>query len=100
MFALSRLLAAIFALDSQPEESGRTAASVRAAREKRKLQAIQETSNEQAMMRIKETLLMRQEYNDYLSQDRLRVSSREKGGLLAPSQVILEEEDDSDDAFY
>jgi len=100
LFVLSRLLSAIFTLDLPPEENGRTAASVRAARQKKKLQAIQEASNEQAMMRIKDTLLMRQEYNDYLSQDRLRVSSREKGGLLAPSQVILEEEDDSDDAFY
>lgn len=90
----------VFTLDTTPEESGRTAASVRAAREMKKLQNIQEAASEQARMRIEETLRMRHEYNDYLAQDRQRVPSREKGGLLAPSQVILEEEDDSDDAFY
>jgi hypothetical protein len=98
LYFLSTLLTAILSLNSPSDETGRTAASVRATRQKKRIEALQESSNAQARIRIEETLNMKREYESWLEKD--RKLGRGGAGLLARSQTILEEEDDSDDGFY
>jgi hypothetical protein len=83
-------------LQASPEHSGRTAASVRAAREKKRLEDAWKAStpfrsgHERA--RVEETS---KGHSEYIEKDRGKW--KEGQGLL--SQTILEEDDDSDDGF-
>jgi hypothetical protein len=92
----SSMLTTALNLQASPELSGRTAASVRAAREKKRLEDAWQAStpfrSNQARTRVEDTS---KDYSEYIEKDR---GKRKEGqGLL--SQTILEEEDDSEDGF-
>jgi hypothetical protein len=83
-------------LQVSPEQSGRTAASVRAAREKKRLEDAWQAStpirSNQARARVEDAS---KDYSEYIEKDR---GKRKEGqGLL--SQTILEEDDDSEDGY-
>ncbi len=90
------MLTTLFHLHPVPEEKGRTAASVRAARERKRLEDAWQSSTPvrgtQGSTRLDE---QSKDYAEYLDKDRGR--RREGQGLL--SQTILEEDDDSEDGF-
>jgi len=91
----SNIIISILDLHSKPQESGRTAASVRAAREKKLEEAWQTVTpagGNQGRARLGEAL--KKEYAEYLDKDGGK--KREGQGLL--SLTILEE-DDSEDGF-
>ena len=80
----SSILVSVFNLSPTPEETGRSAASVRAAREKKQLEQAWQSStikNES----WKAAPSMEKKYSEWLETDQ---------GLL--SQTILEEDDDSE----
>ena len=92
----SSLLTRVLDLRTSPQESGRTAASVRAARERKRLEDAWQAStpirSRQARRRMEDTS---KDYSEYVEKDR---GKRKEGqGLL--SQTILEEDDDSADRF-
>jgi hypothetical protein len=83
----------MFDLAAVPEETGRTAASVRAAREQKKLEGAWESSilkGESA--RLRNDPSMRKKQAEWLESELSK--RREDQGLLG--QTILEEEDDSE----
>jgi hypothetical protein len=92
----SSILTKALNIQALPEQSGRTAASVRATREKQRLEDAWQAStpirSNQARARVEDTS---RDYSEYIEKDR---GKRKEGqGLL--SQTILEEEDDSEDGF-
>lgn len=96
----SSMLTIVFNLHSSPEDQipVRTAASVRATREKRKLESAWESSGGAAWSSEgKETHAdeMKMEYAEFLEQDR----GKRKGGKGLLAQTILEEDDDSEENF-
>ena len=78
----SSILVSVFNLTSTPEETGRSAASVRAAREKKKLEQAWQSSTTKTEPSTK------RRYSEWLETDQ---------GLLR--QTILEEDDDSEEGF-
>jgi hypothetical protein len=85
----SSILVSVFNLTPAPEETGRSAASVRAAREKKKLeQAWQSSTTRTERGKLKEDPSMEKKFSEWLETDQ---------GLL--SQTILEEDDDSEEGF-
>ncbi|KAH8768035.1 hypothetical protein BGZ57DRAFT_856573 [Hyaloscypha finlandica] len=85
----SSILVSIFNLTPTPEEIGRSAASVRAAREKKKLeQAWQSSTTKVESGKWKGEPSTDKKYSEWLEIDR---------GLLR--QTILEEDDDSEEGF-
>lgn len=93
----STMLITIFDLRPSAEEKGRTAASVREAREKKNQQDAWQSSSSRKysdnLIRLEE--MARKDYSDFLDKDWGK--RREGQGLL--SQTILEEDDDSEDGF-
>jgi hypothetical protein len=83
----SSLLVSIFNLTPTPEETGRSAASVRAAREKKQLEQAWQSSRTKTE-RWKEEPSTEKKFSEWLETDQ---------GLL--SQTILEEDDDSEEGF-
>jgi hypothetical protein len=84
----------LFNLRVTPEETGRTAASVRAERERKNLESAWESSKSGWNAPGDELSAeeLKREYADFLEKDR---GKRKEGqGLL--SQTILEEDDDSE----
>ncbi len=90
---LSSILVSIFNLTPNPEGTGRSATSVRAAREKKKLEQAWQTSTVKNERRTAEPS-MEKKYAEWLETDQGPV--REDRGLLR--QTILEE-DDSEAGF-
>lgn len=93
----SNMLVSLFNLRLPSEDSGRTAASVRAAREQQKLEEAWQTSSlaqiNQSNWKSDETI--NRDYLEWI--DKERGNRRDGQGLL--SQTILEEDDDSEDGF-
>jgi len=93
----SAMLISVLDLKVKPKETGRTAASVRAAREQKKLKEAWQTAaplrSNQARPMLDDGL--KKEYTEFLDKDRGK--RREGQGLL--SQTILEEDDDSEGGF-
>jgi hypothetical protein len=91
------MLISIFDLRSTPEDTGRTAASVRAERERRKLESAWPTATPDRDVRANELMgeALKREYAEFLDKD--RVKRKHEQGLLG--QTILEEDDDSEDGF-
>lgn len=91
----STVLISLFNLTPTPEETGRSAASVRAAREQKKLEDAWQSSSSMGEARLRADPLVEKKYAEWLEKD---VGKRREGdGLLG--QTILEEEDDSEDGF-
>jgi hypothetical protein len=92
----SNMLTQALNLRVSPEQPNRTAASVRAAREKKRLEDAWQASTPfrsgHVRARVEETS---KDYSEYIEKERGKW--KEGQGLL--SQTILEEEDDSDDGF-
>lgn len=91
LYAFSFVLGSVFNLTATPEDKGRTAASVHAAREKKKLERVWQSSvtkngNSNASME-KYAAWLEKGGKDYRTED----------GLFG--QTILEEDDDSEDVF-
>lgn len=88
----STVLISIFNLTSNPEE-GRSAASVRAAREQSKLEeAWQSSSFKGAQGTLGSDISLEKDYTEWLEKD----SDKRQEGQTLFKQTILEEEDDSD----
>jgi hypothetical protein len=92
----STLLVSIFNLTPIPEEKGRSAASVRVAREQKKLEdAWQNSAVKLEHRKRRGDGTMEKKYAEWLEMD---VGKRkEDQGLLG--QTIIEEDDDSEDGF-
>lgn len=85
----------LFNLTPVPEEAGRSAASVRAARERKKLEHAWQSSaakNEQVKWGSDISL---ERYTDWVGKDASQ--RREDQGVIG--QTIIEEDDDSEDGF-
>ncbi|RDW70246.1 hypothetical protein BP5796_08643 [Coleophoma crateriformis] len=93
LYFSSTVLVSLFHLESVPEDKGRTAASVRAAREQKKLEEAWQSSslNSEQTTRWKADTSMQK----WLEKDAER--RRDERGILG--QTILEEDDDSEDVF-
>jgi hypothetical protein len=92
----SSILVSIFNLTPTPEETGRSAASVRAAREKKKLEQAWQSStikSERGGWKVEPST--EKKYTEWLETDHSQ--RREDQGLLG--QTILEEDDDSEGPF-
>lgn len=92
----SSILASIFNLTPTAEEAGRSAASARAAREKKKLEQAWQSStikNERGSWKTEPST--EKKYAEWLETD--RGQRGEDQGLLR--QTILEEDDDSEERF-
>jgi hypothetical protein len=101
------MLTTVFNLHATPKETGRTAASVRAARESKKLENAWDSpsSREPKFEELKakwkapseeySTEELKREYAEFLEKDR----GKRKGGQGLLTQTILEEEDDSEEEF-
>ena len=76
-----------------PEVKGRSAASVRAAREKKKLEDAWQSSSSRGDARLKADPAMEKKYSEWLEKD----TKRREDGLLG--HTILEEDDDSEEGF-
>ncbi len=94
LHASSSVLVSSFNLSSGPEDRGQTAASVRAAREKKKLQQAWQSSILESDRSSSRTDAPIERYAEWLEKDMDMSQRREEQGLLG--QTILEE-DDSDD---
>jgi len=94
LHASSSVLVSSFDLSSDPEDRAQTAASVRSAREKRKLQQAWQSSILESDRSSSRTDAPIDRYVEWLEKDMSQ--RREEQGLLG--QTILEE-DDSDDEF-
>jgi hypothetical protein len=80
--------------DEPKKPSGHTAASYRAAREKKRQERLYKAAQQRNILpRLLDGEILKREYSEWLEQDR----GRPKDGLLATT--ILEEEDDSDEVF-
>jgi hypothetical protein len=90
----STVLISLFDLTPAPEEEGRSAASVRAEREKRKLEDAWQSSSSRGEARLRADPAMEKRYAEWLEKD---VGRRMEDGVLR--QTILEEDDDSEDGF-
>lgn len=92
----STVLVSIFDLDLTPEERGRSAASVRAAREQKRLDEPGEPylSSSARKEQFGGDVKMEKRYTEWLEKD---AGKRRDEGLLG--QTILEEDDDSEDMF-
>ncbi|KAI9746527.1 MAG: hypothetical protein M1818_000240 [Claussenomyces sp. TS43310] len=88
----SSLLITALGLRPTAEEKTRTAASVREARQQKKLEDSWQTSTRAARDTAARAELLRQEYAEYFDRDR----GKRKDGAGLLSQTILEEDDDSD----
>jgi hypothetical protein len=91
----SSVLVSLFNLTPVPEEAGRSAASVRAARERKKLEHAWQSSatkNEQVKWGSDISL---ERYTDWVGKDASQ--RREDQGVIG--QTIIEEDDDSEDGF-
>lgn len=92
----SSILVSLFNLAPTPEETGRSAASVRAAREKKKLEQAWQSStikSERAGLKVEPST--DKKYAEWIEAD---LDQRREGqGLFG--QTILEEDDDSDEGF-
>jgi len=84
----SSVLVSLFNLSSNPEQSGRTAASIRAARAQKK----RDSQGFGSMREIDPSI--EKKYARWLEKNG---GGREEQGLLG--QTIIEEDDDSEDAF-
>jgi hypothetical protein len=92
----SSVLNKILNLQTPPGAKGRTAASVRAAREKKKVEDAWQAPTAVGIVRGRLVIDgSSKRYPEYVEKDRGKRSPGQ--GLL--SQTILEEDDDSDDAF-
>lgn len=89
----STVLISLFNLAPGPEETGRTAASVRAAREQKKLEDAWRSSSSKGDRKVADSSLEKR-YTEWLEKD---TGKRRDDGLLG--QTILEEDDDSEDEF-
>jgi len=88
------VLASLFDLAPVPEEEGRSAASVRAAREKKKLEHAWQNSTVKEDGSWRGDISM-EKYAEWLEKN--TTQRRDDQGLLG--QTILEEDDDSEDGF-
>ena len=93
LYLSSTVLISTFNLTPVPEETGRSAASVRTAREKRKLEDAWQSSSSRGESRLKADPAMEKRYVEWLEKD---VGKRREDGLLG--STILEE-DDSENSF-
>jgi len=92
----STLLISMLNLSPLPEETQRSAASVRAAREQKKLEdAWQSSAVESDQPRWKVDISMEAKHGDWSEKDATK--RREDHGLLG--QTIIEEDDDSEGGF-
>lgn len=90
------MLVSLLNLTPVPEEIGRSAKSVRNAREQKKLeQAWQTSSFKGAQARSGLDVSLGKDYAEWLEKD---AGKRQEGHTLF-KQTILEEEDDSDEGF-
>jgi hypothetical protein len=90
----STMLVSLFNLTPVGQESGRTAASVRAEREQKKLEVAWEASTSKKDLESwRDEVSSRRKHTELLGIDRGR--RREEQGLLG--QTILEEEDSEDE---
>ena len=91
----SSMLTKALNLKASPEQSGRTAASVPATREKKRLEDAWQASTPIRSNQARTRVDTSKDYSEYIEKDR---GKRKEGqGLL--SQIILEEDDDSEDGF-
>jgi len=91
----SSVLVSLFDLTPGPEEAGRSAASVRAARERKKLeQAWQSSSIKSEQVKWGSGISL-ERYTDWVGKD--AGQRREDQGVIG--QTIIEEDDDSEDGF-
>ncbi|TVY33869.1 hypothetical protein LSUB1_G004672 [Lachnellula subtilissima] len=92
----STVLISTFDLAAVPEDTGRTAASIRAAREQKKLEGAWESSiSKSESARLKNYPLTRKQQTEWLESE---LSKRRENQLLL-GQTIIEEDDDSEDRF-
>lgn len=91
----STFLVSILNLEQTTEDKGRTAASVRAAREQKKLEDAWQSSTGRTEQKLwRDDIVMEKKYTEWIEKNSGK--RREDQGLLG--QTILEE-DDSDDDF-
>jgi hypothetical protein len=88
-------LISLLNLTPTPEETGRSAASVRAAREQKKLEDAWQSSSSRGEAKLRTDPMMEQNYAEWLEKD---VKKRKEGDSLM-GQTILEEDSDSEDVF-
>jgi len=92
----STVLVSMFDLATVPEETGRAAASVRAAREQKKLEGAWESSVAKGeSARLRNNPSSRKKQAEWLESELAK--RRDDQGLLG--QTIIEEDDDSEDMF-
>ncbi|TVY55434.1 hypothetical protein LCER1_G002704 [Lachnellula cervina] len=92
----STVLISMFDLAAVPEDTGRTAASIRAAREQKKLEGAWESSiSKSESARLKRDPSTRKQQTEWLESE---LSKRRENQLLL-GQTIIEEDDDSEDRF-
>ncbi|KAG0648191.1 hypothetical protein D0Z07_5423 [Hyphodiscus hymeniophilus] len=77
-----------------PEDTGRSAASVRAARENKKLEDAWQSSSSRGEASLRVDPTMEKKYAEWLEKD---IGKRREDSILG--QTILEEDDDSEDVF-
>lgn len=90
----STVLISLFDLTPVPEEIGRSAASVRAEREKKRLEDAWQSSSSRAEARLRADPAVEKRYAEWLEKG---IGKRREDELLR--QIILEEDDDSEDRF-
>ncbi|KUJ20208.1 uncharacterized protein LY89DRAFT_682982 [Mollisia scopiformis] len=90
LYLSSSMLESLFNLTPSPDDNGRTAASVRATREKEKLEQVWQSS----IIKEEDGISM-EKYAEWVERNTTQRS--DDHGLL--SQTILEEDDDSEDGF-
>ncbi|TVY14719.1 hypothetical protein LARI1_G006877 [Lachnellula arida] len=92
----STVLISMFDLAAVPEDTGRTAASIRAAREQKKLEGAWESSiSKSDSARLKKDPSTRKQQTEWLESE---LSKRRENQFLL-GQTIIEEDDDSEDRF-
>jgi hypothetical protein len=90
----STVLISLFDLTPEPDERGWSIASVRAGKEKRKLEDASQSSSSRGETRSRSDSATDKKYAEWLEKDRGR---RKEEGLFR--QTILEEDDDSEVGF-
>lgn len=95
LYLSSTVLVSLFDLTPTPEEKGRTAASVRAAREKKKLEQVWQDSQVKDEDGNWRNDISTEKYAEWLEKNATQRGDHH--GLLG--LTILEEEDDSEDEF-
>jgi hypothetical protein len=91
----SSVLLSLFNLTPVPEEGGRSAASVRAARERKKLEHAWQSSAIKSEQVKWGSDISLERYTDWVGKDASQ--RREDQGVIG--QTIIEEDDDSEDGF-